>query len=98
MSEAVIPPKPSRETREYLRLRSWELYQAGWMQCDIAEALGVSQASVSGWVKKAREHGSAALKDAPRPPRESRQWKEQLGKLQELLARGPEQAGFRGER
>ena len=33
--------------RDGRRFRAWELYQEGWMQRDIADALGVTQGAVS---------------------------------------------------
>ena len=48
------------------RNRAWALYQAGWVQKDIAEALGVTKGAVSQWIKRGREGGEAALQDRPK--------------------------------
>ena len=56
-----MDPDPS-DWREARRFRAFELKQKGWRQTDIAEALGVSDSSVSHWMKKAREGGKEALK------------------------------------
>ena len=37
--------------KEWRRLRAWELAQQGWEQKKIAEALGVTEAAVSQWMK-----------------------------------------------
>jgi len=43
--------------REGRRLRAYELHQQGWRQHAIADALGVSDAAVSQWLKRVREEG-----------------------------------------
>jgi len=88
--------RPS-DWREARRLRAWELKQAGWKQKDIAEALGVSQAAVSDWMRRGREGGSAALRNQPKSGAPRRLSDEQLARLPELLKLGAEHFGFRGE-
>lgn len=83
--------------REGRRLRAWELSQAGWSQAEIAEALGVTAGAISQWLKRAREGGMAALykrKAAGPKPRLS---DEERARLPELLRRGGEAYGFRGD-
>ena len=41
--------------KEGRRLRAWELYQEGWKQRDVGNALGVTQGAVSQWLKHGRE-------------------------------------------
>lgn len=89
----------SSEAKEWLegrRMRAYELAQAGWQQHKIAEALGVSKGAVSQWLKRAREGGVAELKRHPAPGAESKLSPEQLAQLPELLSRGAEAYGFRG--
>ena len=79
------------------RKRAWALYQAGWKQKDIAAALGVTKGAVSQWIKRGKEGGETALEEQPKsgaPPRLSLTDRQ---KLPELLARGAESFGFRGE-
>jgi transposase len=73
------------------------LKQAGWKQKDIAEALGVSQAAVSDWVRRGRADGPAALRNQPKSGAPRRLSEEQLARLPELLKLGAEHFGFRGE-
>lgn len=87
----------SGDWREKRRLRAWELKGKGWKQKDIAEALGVSQGAVSQWVRAAEEGGMEALYTAPRKKRAMRLSTEQMARLPELLQRGAEYFGFRGE-
>lgn len=92
-----MDPDPS-DWREARRFRALKLKQKGWRQTDIAEALGVSDSSVSQWMKKAREGGKEALKTSPRPGRPPKLSEEQRSeKLPELLEKGPKHFGFRGE-
>jgi transposase len=84
-----------RDWNEGRRLRAWELKQQGWRQVAIARALGVSEAAVSHWCKRAREHGSRALRSRTHPgPRLTAEQKEQL---LAILGRGAETYQFRGD-
>jgi transposase len=78
-------------------LRAWELKQEGWSQQRIADALGVSKGAVSQWMKRGREGGVEALKRQPAPGAQPRLSEEQRAKVPELLERGAEAHGFRGE-
>lgn len=83
--------------REGRRFRAWELHQKGWKQREIAKALGVTEGAVSQWLKRAREGGVEALrtrKPTGAPPRLT---PEQRAQIPELLKRGPEAFGFRGD-
>lgn len=95
MNEYTKPPPGN--WREGRRLRAWELFQDGWKQKDIAEALGVSQGAVSQWLKVAREGGEEALRHrkggGPKPRLTAAQMKE----LPQVLAAGAEHYGFRGQ-
>jgi transposase len=88
---------PATDWREVRRRRAWDLKQQGWKQCDIATALGVTEGAVSQWLKQAREHGErslAARKAAGRPPQLTPAQRQQIP---ELLAKGAEAYGFRGD-
>lgn len=83
--------------REWRRLRALALKEQGWRQRHIADALGISEVSVSRWLAHAREGGPEALRAWPasgRPPRLSA---EQQRLIPELLWHGAEAYGFRGE-
>ncbi len=72
--------------------------QEGWSQQRIAEALGVSKGAVSQWMKRARQGGGPqALKRQPAPGATPRLSEEQRAKVPELLERGAQAHGFRGE-
>jgi transposase len=88
------PPKDWREAR---RIRAWELYQKGWPQKDIAEALGVTAGSVSQWLKRGREEGPEALRSRRGGGPKPRLSNDQLAELKEYLAQGAEHFGFRGD-
>jgi len=79
------------------RKRAWALYQTGWMQKDIAEALGVTKGAVSQWIKRGQEGGEAALQEQPKSGRPLRLSKADRQKLPDILERGAESFGFRGE-
>jgi transposase len=83
--------------REGRRLRAFELKERGWKQTQIAEALGVSEGAVSQWMKRAKEEGAKGLRHNPPPGAPSRLSEDERATLPELLARGAEAHGFRGE-
>jgi transposase len=90
--------KQATDWREGRRFRAFELKQEGWSQQCIADALGVSKGAVSQWMKRARDGGGVqALKRRPAPGARPRLSEEQRHKVPELLERGAEAHGFRGE-
>ena len=89
--------QPPHNWKEARRLRAWHLQQEGWSQRQIASALGVSEGAVSQWMTRARGGGSEALRHRPYPGATRRLSPEQLARLPELLHRGAEAYGFRGQ-
>ncbi len=87
----------NKDWREWRRLRAWELKHQGWQQREIAAALGVTEGAVSQWMSRGRQGGIAGLRHRPPPGPSSRLTPEQLAQLPELLARGAEAFGFRGQ-
>lgn len=70
-------------------MRAFELKEQGWIQTDIADALGVTEGAVSQWMKRARDEGVEGLKHKPPPgatPRLSDQERARLPKLLEHKA------------
>ena len=89
--------KQPRGWREARRWRAWELKEKGWKQSAIAAALGVTAGAVSQWMKRATEGGPQALYSRRGRGPKSRLSAEQLARLPELLKKGAEHFGFRGE-
>jgi transposase len=87
----------SRNWREWRRLRALHLKQQGWFQRDIAEALGVSEESVSRWLARARYGGPEALLAHPAQGRPAKLSDAQKRLIPEFLWHGPEAYGFRGQ-
>jgi transposase len=83
--------------REERRKRAWQLKEQGWQQKDIAMALGVSEGAVSQWLKRGREQGVEALDAHPPKGVTPRLTAEQKAQVPELLAKGAEAYGFRGD-
>jgi transposase len=75
---------------EARRLQAWTLHHKGWPQCQIAEALGVSEGAVSQWLKRAREGGPETLYHRSPPGAVCRLSADQLARLPGLLHRGAE--------
>ncbi len=83
--------------KEARRFQAWHLKQQGWSQRQIAEALGVSEGAVSQWMTRGRDGGPEALRHRPHPGASRRLSPEQLARLPELLHRGADAYGFRGQ-
>jgi transposase len=95
MSEQI--PKKFRDWREARRFQAWRLKQKGWKQADIAEAMGVTPAAVSQWMKRAREGGVSALRTRSGSGAKPQLTAAQLDRLPEFLGAGAGAYGFRGE-
>jgi len=89
--------KQPENWREARRLQAWELSQKGWKQKTIAEALGVTEGSVSQWLKKARAEGIEGLYHRKGGGPKPRLTTDQIAQLPELLALGAEAYGFLGD-
>ncbi len=87
----------STSWKEECRKRAWALYQTGWKQKDIAEALGVTKGAVSQWIKRGKDGGEAGLTEQPKSGAPARLSEADRQKLPELLERGAESFGFRGD-
>ena len=90
------PPKPA-SWHEGRRLRALHLHQLGWTQAHIAAALGVTQAAVSQWLKRARLAGATAWRAHPAPGPTPLLDSAQLSHLLDLLQQGAAACGFLGE-
>src|SRR5881394_1672426 len=86
-----------RECREWRRRRALHLNQRGWYQRDIAEALAVSEETVSRWLARARDGGPEALRARSSPGHPPKLSAAQKGLIPEFLWHGPEAYGFHGE-
>ena len=82
--------------REWRRLQALHLRVGGWRRRDVAEALGVTERSVSHWTAVARARGPQGLWSAPVPGRPPALSPEQRDLIPELLWHGAEAYGFRG--
>jgi transposase len=83
--------------KEARRLRAIELKQQGWTQRQIAEAFGVTEGAVSRWIAAERSRGPAALRARPRSGAPTKLSQAQRTLIPELLSRGAEAYGFRGQ-
>jgi transposase len=86
--------RQSAASLEKRRFQAFALYRKGLTQAEIARRLRVSRAAVCQWLKKARKKGEQALQRTPRPGRPPKLTALQQRSLVQLLARGPERAGY----
>jgi transposase len=93
----TICSQQAKSWQEGRRLRAWELFQSGWRQCAIAQALGVTRGAVSQWIKRAKSYGSQALLHRKPTGAPRKLSPEHWPRLIQLLRLGPKAFGFRGE-
>lgn len=79
------------------RYRALELKHDGWTREEIADALSVSERSVSKWMKTVREQGEVGLLARPHTGATPKLSKQQLALLPGFLAQGAPAYGFRDE-
>src|ERR1700744_3302739 len=84
------------DLREWRRLQALHLKEEGWRRGDVAEALNVTERSVSRWLSIARFCGPQGLRSAPIPRRPPELLSRRQRWIQELLWHGAEAYGFRG--
>lgn len=78
-------------------LRALQMKQEGWVQRDIAGALGVGEVTVSRWLTRTREGGPEALLSRSAPGHPPKLLYDQKRLIPEFLWHGAEAYGFRGE-
>src|SRR5258707_3164523 len=84
--------------REWRRMRALDLHQQGWIQREIAAALGATESAVSQWLASARHGGSEALTShTDRRGVAPKLTPEQLRLIPDFLWHGAEAYGFRGD-
>src|SRR5512135_679461 len=84
--------------REWRRMRALELHQQGWIQRDIAAALGATESAVSQWLASAR-HGrpEALASHTGQRGVDPKLTPEQVRLIPDFLWHGAESYGFRGD-
>lgn len=82
--------------KEERRRHAIKLKQAGWKQRAIAEAMNVTEAAVSRWVKRHDEDGEVGLQCRRHLGAASRLSVEQKSLIPEYLSHGAESYGFGG--
>ena len=91
----------SRDWQTQRRLRALALYQQGWQQKLIAEALGVTKGAVSQWIKKARDLPEDKQREALQVKRSTGRrpalTKQDRRQLVALVEQGAQAFGFTGE-
>ena len=96
-TKKVNNQKNNKDWKSMQRERAVELYNKGWKQTQIAEALNVTQGCISLWIKKAKENGLESLKTKYSPGAPSKLTSEQKQQLFEMLKKGPKAFNFSGD-
>src|SRR6185312_969495 len=86
-----------RAVREWRRFQALRLDGLGWLEVDIATALGVSKGTVSRWLSIAAAGGPQALHNHPVAGGPPKLTTEQLASIPDFLWHGAEAYGFRGD-
>lgn len=86
--------KGSAAELEQRRQTAGRLLEQGMKPIRVAEALGVSPAAVSRWMKAWQKGGPNALAAKPHPGGQARMTTAQLRQLPKLLRKGPQKHGY----
>ena len=81
--------------REWRRYQALRLARRGWKHRDIAEALGVTEASISEWLTRVQQRGARSLRSQPHAGH-PKLTAEQLKLIPDFLWHGAESYGFPG--
>ena len=87
-------PTGSPEELERRRLRALALLKEGLLPSEVARRVGVNRRSVRRWKSVARRHGEAGVRAKPAPGRPSKLTAQHKRRLEVLLLKGPQAAGF----
>ena len=87
-------PPGSPEALERRRLKAAALFKKGFAPVEIARMLGVVRRSVRRWRASLEAKGTAGLAASPAPGRPPKLSPREQRRLQRLLLRGPQAAGY----
>jgi transposase len=87
-------PTGSPEELERRRLRALALLKQGLLPSEVAQRVGVDRRSVRRWKAAARRRGEAGVRAKPAPGRPSKLTAQHKRRLEALLLKGPQAAGF----
>jgi transposase len=86
-----------RAVSEWRRFQAFNLDRLGWLEVDIATALGVNKGTVSRWLAIAAVGGPEALHSHPAAGGPPKLTTDQLARIPDFLWHGAEAYGFRGD-
>ncbi len=87
-------PTGSPEELERRRLRALALLKEGLLPVEVARRVGVDRRSVRRWKRAARRRGEAGVHAKPAPGRPPKLGPEHKRRLEALLLKGAQAAGF----
>ncbi len=87
-------PTGSPEELERRRLRALALLKEGLLPSEVARRVGVDRRSVRRWKAAARQRGEVGVRAKPAPGRPSKLTAQHKRRLEALLLKGPQAAGF----
>src|SRR6266498_714466 len=93
----AMRPTGSPEELERRRLRALELLKQGLLPSEVARRVDVDRRSVRRWKSAARQAGAAALRAKPASGRPLKLVERHRRKLEALLLKGAQAAGFHTE-
>ena len=87
-------PTGSPQELERRRLRALALLEEGLLPSEVARRVGVDRRSVRRWKAAARRRGAAGVRAKPTPGRPSKLTAQHKRRLEGLLLKGAQAAGF----
>jgi transposase len=86
--------KAQQDLDKYVRVQGLLLVHRGFRETDAADIIGVGRRTLQDWICRYRGNGIAGLDKGPYPGGKAKLSDEQKAELAEIIAAGPEAAGY----
>jgi transposase len=86
--------KAQQDLDKYVRVQGLLLVHRGFRETDAADIIGVGRRTLQDWIHRYRYNGIAGLHKGPYTGGKSKLSDEQKSELAEIIAAGPEAAGY----
>ena len=86
--------RAQQDLDRYVRVQGLLLVHRGFRETDAADIIGVGRRTLQDWIHRYRNSGISGLVKGPYPGRKPKLSDEEKSDLAEIIAAGPEAAGF----
>jgi len=94
LKEELRIARAQQDLDRYVRIQGLILVHRGFRETDAADIIGVGRRTLQDWIHRYRDNATAGLDKGPYLGGKSKLSDEQKSKLAEIIAAGPEAAGY----